>query len=570
VAPPRTGVRARRTVVEGKLGLPGSLWLVPLALAAVYLIVFAVGLPHDVAELGWNSSVGSAYVMPETLARTGTDGLAVMGSTGQWVALWFGLATAGLPLHRELWGVAPTLLFVATALLVGWSVLRVSDRRAALLAVLIGLLASSPALGFLMAPFSHNVVFPCTALLGAYLVWLTRAQGRRRVSALAAPPLLGVIAGTCLSSDVLLASTAMIPLAITAILAAVRGDRRARIVALSALTTVVVAIPVAKLTSTTMGSLGYVTLPTPLKLAALSELPARAKLLLEGLQSLFGGYLGGPEGPGALHAPLGEASNVVMAATLLTLLALGVRGIVALLAPGSRAGAHADARADADARAGSDARAALTPAQLARSLHVVYWVGSAATACAAFWLAGEGTTATHYSYYDTVIFAAAAVVPLLLSSGAPARWAIWAGATVFFAAGVVGLTSDFMSGAPPLERYARTIAKIAAADHVQVGYSNWADAEGLTWGTHDRVIARPVVECPTAQGVSLCPGFQTYVRSWYVPHERRTFLLVEANGVDLASVPPGLGKPLASYSFESMRMYVYPYDVASRFAFASG
>jgi hypothetical protein len=539
-------MRARRAVMERTLDLPAPLWLVPLALAALYLIVFVVGLPHNIAELGWNSSVGSAFVMPETLARTGTDGLAVMGSTGQWVALWFGLATAGLPLHRELWGVAPTLLFVATALIVGWSVLRVSGRRAALLAVLIGLLASSPALGFLMAPFSHNVVFPCTALLGAYLVWLARGAGRSRLVAFAVPPLLGVIAGTCLSSDILLASTAMVPLAITAILAGMRGDRRARIVALSALTTVVVAIPVAKLTSTTMGSLGYVTLPTPLKLAALSELPARAKLLLEGLQSLFGGYLGGPEGPGALHAPLGAASNVVMAATLLTLLALGVRGIAALLAP-ERA-----------------------PAQLARWLHVVYWVGSAATACAAFWLAGEGTTATHYSYYDTVIFAAAAVVPPLLSSGAPARWAIWAGATVFFAAGVVGLTSDFMSVAPPLERNARTIARIAAASDVQVGYSNWADAEGLTWGTHNGVIARPVVECPTAQGVSLCPGFQTYIRSWYVPRERRTFLLVEANGVDLASVPPGLGKPLASYSFESMRMYIYPYDIASRFAFASG
>jgi hypothetical protein len=40
---------------------------------------------------------------------------------------------------------------------------------------------------------------------------------------------------------------------------------------------------------------------------------------------------------------------------------------------------------------------------------------------------------------------------------------------------------------------------------------------------------------------------------------------VEANGVDLARVPEGLGKPLAVYAFESMRMYIYPYDIASRF-----
>jgi hypothetical protein len=535
-----------------------------LAIGVIYLVAFLVQVPRDIGQLGWDSSVGSAFVMPETLVKTGTGGLTLMGSTGQWVPLWFGLLTAGLPLHRELWGAMPTLLFLATAVMVAWSVLQVGNRRVALLALLIGVAASPPSLSFLMAPFSHNVVYPCTALLGVYLIWLTRGRGRGRITAFAVPPLLGVVIGTCLSSDVLLASTAVIPLTLTAILAAARRERRSRLVALSAMCTVAVSIPVAKVTSTTMGSLGYTTLPTPLKIASISELPARAKLLFQGLKALFNGYLGGAEEPGKLLAPLGILSDVVMCAALLALVVFGIVTTARFIASGLRK--RSDAQTDAQSHAQSDAP---DQPELARSLHIIYWVASAAAACGAFWIAGEGPVTTHYSYYETVVFSVAAVIPLLASRVSPARWLIPVGAAIFFFAGVVGLTGNYLNIAAPLARSAPKIEQIARANHVLTGYSNWADASGLTWGLHSRVKIRPVVECPTQRGVSLCPGFQAYVPSWYAPRQRHTFLLFEANGVDLAAVPELLGKPLAVYSFESMRMYIYPYDIASRFGPAS-
>jgi hypothetical protein len=534
----------RRGLLARTQDLPAIVWLIALAIGVVYVVVFLVQVPRDIGQLGWDSSVGSAFVMPETLVKTGTGGLTLMGSTGQWVPLWFGLLTAGLPLHRELWGAMPTLLFVATALMVAWSVLQVGNRRVALLALLIGIAASPPSLSFLMAPFSHNVVYPCTALLGVYLIWLTRGRGRKRVSAFAVPPLLGVVIGTCLSSDVLLASTAVIPLTLTAIVAVVRRERRSRLVALSAMCTVAVSIPVAKVTSTTMGSLGYTTLPTPLKIASISELPARAKLLFQGLKALFNGYLGSAEEPGKLLAPLGIVSDVVMCAALLALVAFGLLTTIRFIASGVRKQSDQP--------------------ELARSLHVVYWVASAAAACGAFWIAGEGPVTTHYSYYETVVFSVAAVVPLLASRVSPARWLIPVGASIFFFAGIVGLTGNYLNVAAPLARSGPKIEQIARANDVQVGYSNWADASGLTWGLHSRVKIRPVIECPQQRSV-LCPGFQAYVSSWYVPRQRHTFLLFEANGVDLHAVPELLGKPLAVYSFESMRMYIYPYDIASRF-----
>jgi hypothetical protein len=529
--------------------LPRLLWLLALTIAAVYVVVFLVQLPGNIKDIAWNSDFASGFTVPETLASTGPGGHMVMGAAAEWVPLWFGLLTAKWPLHRELWGVMPALLFVVTALIVGWSVAQVADRRAALLAVLLALVVSPLALAFLLAPVAHNTVFPCTALLGAYLIWLTRGAGRSRLVALAVPPLFGILLGTCLGSDVLLAPSAVIPLGIAAVVGAVRGERRSRIVALSAIVTIVVAVPVAKLTSAIMESSGYLKVPTPTRLAALSELPARAQILFRGLKAIFNGYLG-PQKPGTLHAPLGVASDVLMSAALLALVVVGARTAFKLLA-----------RRPLGARA-------RTPDELARSLHVVYWVASAVGVCVAFWLFAEtgGGVTAHESYYGTVIFSVAAVIPLLLSSGALARWLIPAAASVFFAASLTGLGAKYLETDPALAREAQQIAKIAQETHVTNGYAGYWEASSLTWNTGGRVTVRPLMECPNPEGADVCPFYLVAVPSWYVPRQRRTFLLVDSGEAWVKSLPSGLGRPLASYAIKpgTIRMYVYPYDIASR------
>jgi hypothetical protein len=539
-----TGMNAR--ALPRKLTLSVLSWLIPLTIATIYLVLFVVLLPRNVTGLGWDPSVASAFVLPETLVNTGSGGHTVMGSSPQWVSLWFGLLTAKLPLHRELWGVAPTLMILVTALIVGWSVAQLAGRQAAVLAVLIALVVSPLALAFFMAPFSHNTVYPCTALLGAYLIWLTRGEGRRRWLAFVVPPIMGVVVGTCLASDLLLAATAVIPLALAAVLAGMQRDRRSRFVALSALTTVAVSIPVEKFTAATMKADGFLTLPSPLHYATLSELPARGELLFKGLKLLFNGYLGS-DAPGTLHTELGFASDIVMAAALLTLLVVGMRAAAGL--------------AWSSVRKGS----VRTPAQLARSLHIAYWVGSTACACGAFWIAGEGPTTTHESYYANAIFAIAAIVPLLLFSGMLARVLIPVGVSLYFTAGLVGLADGYADITASQAPTRANIVRFAEVNHVQTGYSNFGDASGLTWGTDNRLIVRPVQECQNPEGTDLCPGFQAYVPSWYVPQRRHSFLLVDANGIEVRSLPPGLGKPLAVSSFESMSMYIYPYDIATRF-----
>jgi hypothetical protein len=519
-------------------------WLVPCGLAIVYLCVLIAQLPHDLWEIGWSSDFASGFTVPATLAETGTGGHTVLAGYPLYVPLWFGLLTAGLPLHRQLWELAPTALFAATALIIGWSVAQVATRRAAALAVLMVLVASPAALRVFMAAVSHNTTYPCTALLGAYLIWLTRGDGRRRALAFAAPLLAALLLGVCLASDLLLVPTGVLPFALTALLACLRRDRRSKRLALSALTTVALALPIAELTSALMSSQGYTMHAPPLKIAPLSWLPRHAQLLLSGLQRLFNGSLESGAS-GASHAALVVACEVVMVLALLTLLAAGIRSAASLLA----------SRRRADSRA--------TPTQTALAVHVVYWVSSATMACGAFAFS-TFLAARDEAFYVTVTFSAAAVIPLFLRSRSPARWLVPLGASICFAASLVGLTGAPIWGVAPLAHYEPYVLKLTRTYDAAAGYAGYWDASSLTWSSGERIKARPVFACLHPPGANLCIFSQETVPSWYAPRRQHSFLLIDADEYYVRSLPEGLGRPLAAYAFGPIRMYIYPYDIASR------
>ena len=507
--------------------------------------MFVVQLPHNIKELSWTSDY-VLFIVPETVAHTGTGGNTVISSDNYWLPLLFGLLTAKLPLHRELWQILPTLLFFATALIVGWSVARVASRRAALLAVLLAVIASPLALTFFMV-CAHNVLYPSAALAGAYLVWLALGDGRRRALALSVPLLAGVVLGMSAASDLLVVPAALAPLAFTAVISGLRSERRSRIVSLSVLTSVIVAVPVAIATNATMYSFGFKHIETPWRLAPISTLGERAELLFDGLQQLFNGFLDGPKGAGPLHYELGVASEVVMSAALLMLIVMGVRSAFKLLVSGWR-------------KEGTE------PTQLARSLHIVYWVVSAACAGGAYWLAGDtgGGTVLHESYYGTIIFSVAAVVPLALSAGAFARRLILVGASIFFAASVVGLSGDYVDVAISkwISGIAPTVTRLAAANDVNYGYGGYWSGSAITWNTP--VTVRPLMECENPAGANICPFYDSTVPSWYIPQNRHTFLLIDQRETFLQHLPEGLGPPLKQYQFGTTTMYIYPYDIASR------
>jgi hypothetical protein len=520
------------------------MWLLACALAGVYFVLFVWRFSGNVGAIAWVSDYSSGFTLSETIARVGTGGHTVISTTGAWVPLWFGLLTAKLPLHRQIWELAPTLIFIGTALTIGWSVAQFASRRAAALSVMIVLVASPWALGFFMAAVAHNVVYPGTALLGAYLIWLTRSAGRSRPALLGIPVLVALILGVCIASDALLLVTGVLPFALTAIFAAVRRGRVSWRVGVTALATAAAAVPVSILTSAIMGSAGYVTLTPPAKLSPLSALSEHAKLMFEGFRELSNGYLG-THWPGKFHTVIGLACDVVMVAALLTLLVVGVRGAVRFISTAR----------------GPENR----PKQLALGLHTMYWVSSALAVCAAFEFSTTAGGTKHESYYATAIFSIAAILPLLIARGRIARWLIPAGACIFFLGSVVGLKRNYLQvSQPALAHYAAQIATLAEANHVRTGYAGYWDASSLTWNSHERVLVRPLIECSNPTGAGICPFFLMRTPSWYMPQRRRTFLLVDPNQLYVTSLPSGLGAPSAHYAVGPIQMYIYPYDIASR------
>jgi hypothetical protein len=537
----------RRGELSHTRSVLGIAALLPFGIAAVYLLLFVVKLPGNIREIAWISDYTTGFTVTEAVAKTGTEGHTVLASSGQWVSLWFGLLTARLPLHRELWSIAPTLLFFATALTIGWSVSQIATRRAALLSILLVLVASRVALMIFMAAVNHNALYPCTALAGAYLVWLAQGRRRRRVVVFGVPLCVGIVLGVCLASDLLTLATAILPLSITGVLAGLRRSSRSRIVGLSALASAAVSVPVAKLTSVTMESAGFALLPTPSKLVPSSLLGTQAQFFWEGLKALFNGTIGQVE-TGFLHSGLEVACDILLVTALLALLGFGVRVTVNFIRTARRRdGAGADDR-------------------LALSLHTIYWVGSAIGACLVVVLTADMSAANfHESYYATVILSIAAIVPLLVSRRSRARWLVVAGVSVFFAASVVGLVSRHKTFPLSIARYESEIVHIAKTYHVDTGYAGYWDASSLTWSSGNRVLARPVMTCQSPTGANICPFYMERVPTWYVPRQRRTFVLLDAAEVWLDALPEGLGRPLAAFAIGPVRMYIYSYDVASRF-----
>ncbi len=526
--------------------IPAVAWLVPCALAAVYFVLFALRFTGNIAASDWVADYSGGFVLAETVAHTGTGGNTVISTTGAWVPLWFGLITANLPLHRQLWEVMPTVLFIASALTIGWSVDRVSGRREAILSVLIMLVASPWALRVFIAAVAHNVVYPCTALLGAYLVWLAKGQRQGRIKTVAVPLLGAIVLGVCVASDALLIVTGVIPFALTAITAGLRRGRSSRIVALSALTTAIGAIPIAFLTGALMRSAGYVTVPPAAKVGSGSIISENAKLLFTGLKELSNGYLGAGW-PGTLHAVIGTACSIVLIAALFTLLFVGLRGATRFILSGRRL------------------QGGETQSELALGLHTVYWLSSALAVCGAFVVSSAAEKTSHVSYYITVLFSIAAIVPLVISRGVIQRTLVLGAVSIFFVGSIVGLKRNYLQVTePPLAHYAAQIVKLARANNARTGYAGYWDASSLTWNSHSQVVVRPLVQCSNSPRAPICPFVLMRTPSWYVPRPRRSFLLVDPNNLYVTTLPSGLGTPIASYAIGSIQMYVYPYDIASQ------
>jgi hypothetical protein len=168
-------------------------------------------------------------------------------------------------------------------------------------------------------------------------------------------------------------------------------------------------------------------------------------------------------------------------------------------------------------------------------------------------------------YLVGVIYAIAALVPLLGKRGPLTRAAVTIGVTLYAFAGWLALTQHkIVAPVSPSDRLAGAVATFAKDEHLAVGYAGYWDAAPITWETHQRVKVFPVDDCDGSQ--HLCAFELHIITSWYSPRPgAKSFLLSDSTYPTVPSAPtPDLGKPIAIHQIGPVTMYVYPYDIAAR------
>lgn len=546
-------------VSSGRAGTPGRLlrmwpWL-PLPIGVVYLLVILIKFNQIVAATYLNADAASAPVIGELFGGSPAHRQVFLGQMGWFSTLIFELATRSLPLHRQLWEGAPYAMVIASVLLIAWASWRVAGRWAAAITAVLLLCAGPHTLGLLFSLNDHSTTWFSLALLAAVLVLFQAPPAWLRTwAAVLTALLVGVVVGVNAASDLVLLVAGIAPILLAA--AAVwllRPGRASARAGWWTLGTVVIAAVCDELTLAYMHKQNVLTPPKALHnaFASAEALSSNFKLWWQSLMVLGNGNFFGER--------LGFTTGLQLLCAVLTLLALVLvarlawRELVAFAPRIERVGEVASLRI----------------------AWCTFWLASAVLLSASFIFSSNPIDINSSRYLVGAIYAVAALLPLLATRGGVAsridvtvsgsvlaRVAVTAGATIFALSGLVSLLNDeeLANGNPSYSLY-NQVAKVAAGEHLTVGYADYWDAAPIIWSTHFHLRAYPVQDCAP----NLCWSSLHMITSWYVPRPRqRTFLLTNSVQPIPAAPMPILGKPSTVHQIGTITMYVYPYDIASR------
>jgi hypothetical protein len=530
----------------GKAVIARQLWWAPLVVAAAYLVTLATQLNQLLASSYLNADAASAPVIGELFGERTGHSLVVLGHLGWFSTLLFELATRWLPLHRQIWEAVPYAMALCSAALVGWGAWRVAGRWAGAIAATIMICAGPTTLSLLFVLNDHAPTWFTLALLAAFVVLLEqRADTLSGVWPAVLALAVGVVLGVNAASDILLTIAGAVPFLLavgcTWVLYPSRSTARAGMFAIaSSLAAIVSGV----LLHALMHHENVIAANDPRTklLVAAEAVGTNFKLWWQSIALLGNGDFFGQT--------LGFSTALALVCATMTIAAVLV---------GPRLARGELARALAARRRGPQENE-----QSARLAWCVYWASSLLLLSAAFILSGVPENGSS-RYLVGVIYAAAALVPLLGDRGLPARAAVTAGATLYAFTGWLALAQHRIGPpATPSDQLAGEVARIASQEHLSVGYAGYWDAAPITWATHLRIKVFPVDDCDGNQ--RLCAFELHLITSWYSPRPGvRTFLLSDPAYPAVPSAPtPDLGKPIAVHQLGSVTMFVFSYDIAAR------
>lgn len=519
---PPLALRARQALAY----LPWS----PVLIGAAYLVVFIVKLPTLIEHLYWDSDAATATVIAETFGGPGT---VILQRFGWFTALWFELLTRPLPLHRQLWEVAPYVFSLAGVSLLAFASWRLAGRWAAAMTATVAV-ATSPYVSYDLVSLNfHTTTWVATVVLAVYCLWVTSEPAVPRFAFVTV--LVTALAGTTLAGDRLFAFVGLIPFALTGLLLATfpRFRSAGMVVVGSAL----LAPLIAWVTSWGMRVAGVEIFPVPTRFSDDNELWPNFGRLLRGIVQLFNGdYF--------FDAHLTASTLLSFACALLALIALVTPFVLVRR------------------------QRRLAAPSVPLLAYSFFWAGCVALTSVTFVLSSEGTHGGYYLF--TILYALAATVPLLAAGNMFGRMIASAGVAIVATASLVNLTDTGKSlprPLPPVAAVADRIVEIAQKEGATRGYADYWDASSLTWSTHMAVRVAPVAQCVLPKP-DLCGFWFNVNTDWYRPRPNsNTFVLRDSRSEGLRQeLPKSFGPPSATYELSDfITLYLYPYDVASRF-----
>jgi hypothetical protein len=543
--PKRALARVLGATAEGESFPLRVALLVPLVVALVYLVILGFNIRDLLYAEYWNSDTAALPFLAELLRAHPAS--APLTSISQPGYLQIDLWTSWLPMHRLVWKWAfgPGLMVVAVVA-AGWAVARLSNRWAGLLAAaLIGVVSPEVLYGYLSQTY-HSSTWMGQCLLFAYAVFvLTGRAGRHRWRTVAFGVVTAVVVGFWSASDPLLALDGIVPAGIATGVVAWAGGLRTQRRSVIALGSVVLG-SVAAL-AITQGLLfdgqGW-TRPaftsSPLKFADGPEMLRNLGLLLNGVLAIGNGRF-----PGATLDPRG-----------VLLFGAAFVGFCALVIPWVTFQRQ---------RAVSQ-----TTPNAGRLFAAAYWLSVQVVLVLAFLVSEVPADMYSWRYLIPLLLAAACTVPIWADGRVRARLLIAGGSTVVLLSAVanVQLYADQLPGNLNYAQLS-TLSTFLQSHGLHRGYAPYWDAFAVSWQAGGGLTVLPVmdVECPNPEGV-FCRMDLATSSSFYEPEQGPTFYVYDPGAQAPAGRPPDetrYGRPTAEYALQGMTVYVYSYDIASRF-----
>ncbi|HXW59151.1 MAG TPA: hypothetical protein VEJ23_06695, partial [Solirubrobacteraceae bacterium] len=452
-----------------------------LGLGGTYLITVLVLFNQLIGSTYMDADAASAPVIGQLYGGSPAHRVVLLGQMAWYSTLMFELSTRWLPLHRQIWELAPYAMALVSVGLIGWGAWRVAGRWAAAVAGTLALCAAPHTLHLLFSLDDHSTTWFSLALLGAAIVALEHS-GRRlgRGAVVAGVIVVGAIVGVNMASDTLLIGAGLAPFLLAAACGALlRPGATSRRGLWVAFALAAVAVVFDALTRALMHH-ENVTIPpgeTHTGLASGEAVASNFKLWWQSIAVLGNGNFFGQS------LGITSALEVVCAGLTLLALALGVRLAWRELRRAAGGGldgdeSHAgvvtgDNATGAGAGAGSPRRGAnASDAGTARLAWCVFWGSSAVLLSIGFVVSSTPVDINSDRYLVGAIYATCALVPLLAAGDPLRRATIAAGGCVFAFTGLLALLQGQVTantGNFPTGPVSGRVAQIARREHLRVG-----------------------------------------------------------------------------------------------------